>query len=458
MSFIVYFSIAISILYCWITGSNSQSYIMVLPWVYLLSFSVLKGFATKKSNYQISVIMVLALLWIRMIFLPMYGLSEGLYSRMDSNVDSLAVILCCYECLVVTIVLLFIATKKDSVSKQDLTLRGSPTIYMLFILFALGIFVIYGRDLSLFEFGIKTIGERIDREGDITDERVVIIRQIVSSGYLFLFFCFISSLKKSFDISKNRSFLYCSILLSAMMVCVIIGERRSAQIYIAFSCIWLLSHIYSKYSKRIILSIGSVALFVLITMTIYKQFNAFLYNSYEEAVHYGSFSEGMSAGIIDAYFNGIDTIAKNIKFAQTAGLSISNLFYDFFRSFFGLHYFLKGGLLTSEIYNLQIYGGGQSTGLLLSSVGYGYIYLGPIFAPLFTVFNVIVVCFLEKRMRSTSSIEMSYIWAFVYMRFAYGFLLSFPQLLNSASRYLIINGLIIFFATISKRPSKAQIS
>ena len=336
---------------------------------------------------------------------------------------------------------------------NKLNLYGNVSIYSTFILIALLVYLLMGRNMSLFEFGIKSIGEGLEREGDITNGRVLIVRQIVSSGYLFMFFILINSFKKQFDIFHNRKYLYYSIIISIMMVCVIVGERRSSQIYIAFSCIWLLSHLYPKHSKKVMSWVGATALLVLIFMTIYKQFNAFLYDSYEEALKNSSFEEGMSVGMVDAYFNGIKTIGMNIEFAHNSNLTIFNFIYDIFRSIFGIHYFLKDGLMTSEIYNLHIYGGEQSTGYLLSSVGYGYIYFGALFAPLLTIVNVLIVCFLENKMRNTHSLEMSYIWAYVYMRFAYGCFLSTPPLINSASRFLIINGLILFISSQGMRTS-----
>ena len=231
------------------------------------------------------------------------------------------------------------------------------------------------------------------------------------------------------------------------MVCIIVGERRTSQLYIAFASCWLLIRLFPYQKRSIISFVGGAAVIVISIMTIYKQFHAFLYGSYIEALQNTSMSKGMSPELLDAYFYGIDTVIKNISYGKVANLGIGNLLYDFVRSTFGLHFLFKGdGLMTSQAYNMYIYSGNQTTGLLISSIGYGYIYFGFILAPIFTCINLIIMCSIEKRMRICDSIEMAYIWAFIFMRFGFGFLGAIPPLINIATQTLLIKGGIYFAA------------
>lgn len=454
MFFFVLLSILFSLIICISPQTSPGSFIWALPVTYLFSFLILRKCTSRNNKNQITVIITLILLWMRMVFLPIYGVTSGIYGNGNSSEENMSIFLCSYECIVIALVLTFISKKyslginETSNTNYHIGLKGSPFIYFMFVLMALAVFFLMGRNLNLFEFGFKAIGEGIEREGDIIDSREITIRQIVSSGYLYLFFIFINIFKNNYEKTNSRRYLYYSIIFAAMMVCVIVGERRTSQIYIAFSCIWLLVHLYPSHKRSIVSYIGISALFVIITMTIYKQFHAFLYDSYEEAVQRGSLEGGFSAGLIDAYFNGINTVKLNLEFASSRSVDVYNFFYDIFRSIFGLHYFFKGGLSTSELYNLQLYGGEQSTGFLLSSIGYGAIYFGVFLAPLISIVNILIVCWLERKMRSSSTIEFTYIWAFVYMRFAYGALGSIPPLISSASRMLIINGFIIYIASL----------
>ena len=204
---------------------------------------------------------------------------------------------------------------------------------------------------------------------------------------------------------------------------------------------------FPSAQKRINRAIIGAAVFVLIMMTVYKHFNAFLYDSYSEAIENASFNEVFSPGMFDAYFYGINTIVKNINFGEISQLGIFHSLYDLARCTFGLNFCVPRNIgLTSELYNLYLYGGEQSHGYLLSSIGYGYIYLGIVLAPLFSCINIICLMFFERKMKTATSVEMTYIWAFVFMRFGFGVLGSLPPLVSLITRYLFFSGSIYLLA------------
>lgn len=69
-----------------------------------------------------------------------------------------------------------------------------------------------------------------------------------------------------------------------------------------------------------------------------------------------------------------------------------------------------------------------------------------LFAPIFTSMNICIMSFLETRMRICKSIEMCYILAYIYMRFAFGCLGSLPPLIGASTMFLFIKGLIFMTA------------
>lgn len=452
IKYLTYFTIFIAILESFIRLWGSHYvYLTLFPIAYLFSFQSLVKYAGKGCHYRITVVIVLLMYWIRMVALPIYGIANGAYlaSYGKGNI-SIAIILCVYECIVVTLFLYYMNNKKQKAILETNTrvLVGNRLVYTVFLLIVLFIYANYGRQIHFFEFFVKDIGTEIEREGDIVNSRYLIIRQFISSGILFTFFILIDLFRKHYVFSKRRIYVFLGIILAIMLVGIISGERRTSQVYTAFASCWLLINIFPNYKRRIVLSISSIALFVLVMMTIYKQYNAFLYDTYEEALENKTLAQGFSLGLMDAYYNGINTVSKNLYFGSDENLSITNLLYDFARSIFGLSYLLKDKMmLTVELYNYRIYGGEQTNGFLFSSISYGYIYLGFLLSPLFTIISVWVALFLERKMRVAKSIEMTYILAIVYMRFAFGFLGAFPPLLNMASRYLIINGSIFAIAS-----------
>lgn len=132
----------------------------------------------------------------------------------------------------------------------------------------------------------------------------------------------------------------------------------------------------------------------------------------------------------------------NLDFIKTVELSFTNMLYDFLRSIFGLHLLMKdNGFTTTQLYNLSIYGMGQTNGYLFAAISYGYAYFGLLLAPLIPLFNVVVMIGLERLMNRFVSVEMVYIFALIFIRFAFGFESEPMSLINLSTRMFVIYGI-----------------
>lgn len=386
-----------------------------------------------------------------MVFLPAYGIVDGFFDHETNGVllryFNKAVSLSVYEFVFVTLFLVaLVLNQKTTHVRKPLYLHGNKFVYFIFVFIALFLYFTRGRSMGLFEFGLKAIGGDLERSGDIK-EGAVLTRTIIGEGITFLFLILVSVFSRKYHSTSNSKYIVFSIILSMFVISIISGERRTSQIYKGFACIWLLIGLYPTYRKKITGYLVMTAAIVIAGMTIYKHYNAFLYNTYAEAISDAT-GVGMSTGIIDAYFYGLNTISLNLSFANTAPVSFFNLVYDFARNIFGLNFVIsRDYLLTSDLYNLGLTFGESVTGYLLSSVGYGYLYFGFVLSPIFTCMNVSIMVLLERYMRTTTSIEMSYILSILFMRFGFGFLGSFPPLINLTTRIFCISGGIVLVAS-----------
>ena len=450
-SFVVGLTVMASAIMCVSCPNALYKLSVLLPIVFAVEGFILQSAFRNRSNV-VTIGIVGVFLWLRMVLIPLMGANDIDYYKMctaDEMAFYTSLSLIIYESIIVTFATLVFTKNKNrnTISYQvQPILFGNRAVYVLFGLFALVLFLTIGRHLHIYEFAVKTIGQE-ERAEEELDATVLLIRTIISTGLLFSFFYLIDRFRRKYKRTRNSRYVMFSLLAAMFLVCIIVGERRTSQIYTAFSTCWLLIHVYPFSRKKILRAIILTAVFVLSTMTIYKHFNAFLYDSYTEAINNADFEEGLSANIFDAYFYGVNTIIKNIDFSSVTHLSVFHCCYDAARCTFGLNFFVPRSIgLTSELYNLYLSRGEQTHGYLLSSVGYGYIYLGFAFAPIFSAINVALLSFFEKKMRSSLSIEMTYIWAFVFIRFGFGFLGSFPPLLSVVTRYLFLNGLLYYFA------------
>lgn len=430
---------------------SAYNYLFILPTTYIIIYPFINKLSTTAPNNIITTYMVMILMWLRMVLIPLYGASSDMFmyngERTTEDIDT-AILLIMYEAIIISIALYLFSNKEQKYANNTVKLDGNQIIYWGLIFVAIILFFTVGRHMQLFEFGIKTIGEDVERTGDIIDTRLIIVRRIISSGYLFLFMIFIEKMRIRYNEENKNKYPYYAIGAAILMICIIVGERRSAQLYIAFASCWTLIRLFPSNQNGIVRLISVAAVVVLSLMTIYKQFNAFLYDSYAEALISTDVEDGLSPRLLDSYLYGVNTVSSNIAYGNVANLDITNLLYDIVRSIFGFSFFVKGEMdLTSELYNMYLYSGEQKTGLLLSSVGYGYAYFGFILSPLFTIINIIIMILLETKMRLCKSLEMSYIWAYIYMRFAFGFLGSIPPLISSATQTLFISGGLYWLAS-----------
>ena len=448
-----------SAIVCIATLSGIYLYVSVVPVAFLVYVFFLSMMPRLWIRRPLSLNILTGMLWLRMVLLPLYGSIVGFFSATGVSVELGqhlidSVFLCVFDSIAVFVFLFIFSSLKDRRLLGDGAkggLYGRSEVYLFFCGIAALVYFTIGRTMDLFDFAIKPVGTDFERAGDITDSRSLIIRQVVSSGMMFFFIIVLNWIKKKHAITNSNKYFFLSLVCAFLFIAIISGERRTSQLYKAFASGFVLLSLYPSKKRETLLFIGIFAFAILALMTIYKQFYGFMYGSYSEAIQNASMEQGFSYSLLDAYFYGLDTIAKNIHYGQMINTGIGQFFYDFFRNVFGLSFFVPGDrLLTSQMYNSVIYSGNQFTGLLLSSVGYGYLFMGYLLAPIITVFNVMLMLFFENCMRRARAIEWLYIFAIVFIRFAFGVLGSTPPLINLVTRFLVINALIIGFARLFK--------
>ena len=184
---IINISSLVAVLYCLLSLKGVYSYVSLIPITFAFSFNLSKSFSFVWSKRRITAYVVYSLLWLRMVFLPLYGCVSQAYSSHVSNELTAhfigSVVLCIYDCIAIVLCLLMydLGHKRSlqtlGIGHSSSSLYGNRAIYVMYVLFAVIIFFALGRGYHLFDFAIKQIGAGLEREGDITDSRFLIIRQ-----------------------------------------------------------------------------------------------------------------------------------------------------------------------------------------------------------------------------------------------------------------------------------------
>lgn len=443
---------SVVILICNHTGYD---FIEILPLTYAMSV-VVCYFTELKYRNRITVWGFLIISYLRYALCPLLGvLSGSLLIRTKAYSEyaaSLTALLMAIELVIATSFLLFCCrlsafSTKNTNSSQELHLRGSPQLYMMFIMLAIVLcFLLWNRaDLKISFIKIQSDTEfRIgDQSGVLTNMVSMLLTTALTVLFLVVVDYFRGKSRQLFNRQRKRGAFVC-VVFALVLICIIIGERRSRQIYLTFSLTCVLLRTFVDQKKFILKWILSVSVVVIGLATIYKTFNVFLYDTYATALKHSDFSLLDMAQTLDAYCYGLDTTMRNISFARANHLSFSVLIFDALRSTFGISFFVKGhGQTTISRYNNWLYAGAKDVGYLFSSTGYGYLYFSLVLFYLMICARIIFTLSFEQLMKKTHSLEFFYVWSFSLIVNIFAFYGSISPQINLLSRMIVVFSLIV---------------
>lgn len=445
---------------------NEYSMIIVLPILYLV-FSFILGETIRqrrKNVYRTTGWLLIGLQWLRCVLSPALGALCGYYSNIGSHIDSdaasLAVCMLIYETMAVFIfacfAIRFSGQEKDVYRGELMTLSGDVKIYALFILFAFGLMIIT-RNVP-FQFFALSSG---------TSTRLVLqensnlaLDTVIMYGLTFLVIIVIAEMHKKYLVSDRELYLNIALIAIVIRVSLISSESRLALVYQIGTGLMLMIKMFPKKRKKTVRILLIAAIAVIGLLTIYKVFYAFMFDSYLQALaSRTNFSLLDISAQLDAYFYGVKTVARNFSYVRSSSdASLLRWLLDIVRNTFGVHYAFRGNTKTTiEAYNLYVYSGRATSGYLFSSIAYGYMYYGIVFAPVSTIINFILACMMEKRIRSICHIEIYYIMCLAYIRFAVSQFAVFGATWNYVSRTLVIGMFVIGLASIGRLKSKSRV-
>ncbi|RAK44102.1 hypothetical protein BHU61_10015 [Macrococcus epidermidis] len=401
--------------------------------------------------------------WIRFVLLPiLLALSNGKEgfnyinpSAISLNLSIFLMVVELFASYIFAAILFMYFLNKSSNGKikdnQPTSLLGNYYIYFVFVLFSIFILIFKGIPEGVVRFFYIAIDGTNGRVGDNKETSNVLIQYIITSGAFVFFMITTWHMYELYKKNGKRIYYYISLIAALYNVSIIVGERRTAQIYIAIVTIYILIQLYPKFKKNIIFTICGVAFVILLFMSIYKFFGAFATGSYITAIQNSNNDISFWARTFQSYYFGPENIASVIEFSDKHQLDMKQLFYDNLRSIFGINFLIdKSAYVTSQIYNLYIYKGVQTTGHVISSVGYGYLYFGIYFSSFFACFNIFISTLLERMAKHSDKIEVKFILTYLLIRFCTNLYVNSPALITFSTILLGTTGLVVMFSSIFK--------
>ncbi|MGX7132233.1 O-antigen polymerase [Enterococcus songbeiensis] len=430
------------------------------------TFFLYKNFFSTSMRFLLTNIGILIMFFLRMVLSPLFSALSGwyfeaAYAPMIENNLSLAILLISYECFISFLFLGLISKPKviNQTEKYDLKLIGNNLFYIVFILFGIIVFLLWGRN-GLVSFGILTsdIGERI---GDNTNQFLNLVIQIIKITCTLLFLLLLSLLQKSYTQKKSFKLVLFAIILAVLNTSVIVGERRTIMLFTAISSFLLIIVVFKKYRNQILLW-GILSTLILLGLaSFYKSYLANQFGSYSDAISNTTFTLSDISQDLQAYFTGPQNVSIAILTRRSHSPNFLNLLYDFARSFFGFNFLVKDRdmSLTSELFNNVFYSSNNyKSGHILSSIGFGYYYFGAILAPIFTIFHIKLSTIIEKILNKSRSYESLYFWSYILSRVIFNIYYSTPSMIIFITQNMFTLGLVFLIGSLISRKGKANIN
>lgn len=438
----------IIIVACFDQIEEGYQLVAVMPVLYGVMFMLFYNWIFR-TDYTITVTLYFGFQFLRLVVMPaaiaLAGEKVSSYLGVHSDTVRLATGLMLIEFFAVSLYVIIRAQKKIyKLRTERPTLAGNAIAYILFAMLAVAAYLYFkSRGINLVNFIALAAGEG-ERQGDSTDTLTSLATAIVTLAISFIFLLIVDHNQRRYSLQKRNQYSNRAIFAAMLVVCIIVGERRSAQIYSAITTCYILMLAFPEKKKRIVLLVAGVAAAVFAFMSIYKMFAVFVHDSYAEALENAEWSVADFASLLQSYFAGPENISLAVEFGEASNLKIEQAFFDFARSTVPISFLMKShGTVTSVLMNNYIYAGEQDAGHVLSATGYGYIFGGALLCWVPMLLNMAIAFFAEKQFRAAKSYEGIYIWLTVMLRFALNISANTPALVSAATNYLFTSGVAL---------------
>lgn len=376
--------------------SSYYDYMFLLPLTFffccIIFFPV---FMRVIDNFGI--LLIIALFFVRMCVSPalisVYGINETIKINLEENTQK-AIFLVCYECIVVfAAVLILILRDKDYNKVKSFYIKDNRErnrVYTILIASFALLTVLYVLEPHIFDI-YRTIFDILDPNFSSIENSYIIDKYgttlvkkftLVLSNYMIKVLRIVVPCLIMERLSKSKR-IYLSRFLSLLCVIssfLIVDGAIARSLYYAVILIFVYVYLYSpKHAMWKILGLFMCgAGFVLIYWIL-------RYSTSEEKSIQGFFDYFSRA--LSSYFSGVNVVSGSFNLPKDINTQFHYFIYDYAKSIpFGNTLFGLTGAEIAVWFNEV----NNSSGQIPSTIGMGYYYFGPVFAPVYSIIFTIL--------------------------------------------------------------------
>ncbi|MFA0533131.1 hypothetical protein AB4528_10015 [Vibrio breoganii] len=318
------------------------------------------------------------------------------------------------------------------VKVKESFLEGNKIFYLAFIFSVFICYFLIAKGTGLVSFFVVAKSTVAKHDIGVVE---LLLRQslVISMAIIFLWGIHRANVYEQLN-EQKRFFIV--LFLGILLVGMIVGGRRSVQLFTSVLAAVFIIERFPKYKLRTLFAIFGTSAIVIVAVTLHRWFGS---------LDGGSASLGVEfwALYFQTYFAGPDSVATPMSFFRDVQPDNWLILFDFARSIFGLSQLLKDvSLTTSQLYNYDLYFGEQITGQLIFAPVYGYYYLGFLFSPIIIGLNVLLCALFEKLFSTSRSLEFKFLWLYCFLRVAFNLMVNTPTIITVVTLFIGTMGLL----------------
>lgn len=406
----------ISIISIMISDLSLPDNLIVLPTMYLFLFILLPMFSEYVFKY-IGITMLNISMLIRYAVTPLlnsiYGieLSIGVPTAIDSQFKAINIM--AFEMVSVMAIWCLFYKKFYSEKATPVEIKSSSNLFgWVFLTFAALILIINPEILGRYTFIwlASVLKSKTIIEGASINFLIIQLAQIVLTVSL------LNLIYRFYRGDRNIWCLFLSIFVIILSASFITSTSRFSVILPLTTGFFTLIILFQKYRKFLIATASIVILIVISLTTMLKRQTIDSMNMSTKSSISGL--EGMNTDL-QLYFSGITNVAHAIetKFVFSP-FNFDAIFSDLFRNIPVINKVFESRTSALISYNEMFYNRILISDQILPNIGQGFLYFGPLLAPIFSVISVIVVMILDRQILKSKSVFEVYIFTYLCLKFA----------------------------------------
>lgn len=367
--------------------------IYLLPIAFLLTFYWGIGqLVFIKNTIGVKIIFITEIL--RYLILPFLIFKTSYYTGMGYNPNpkyiEIAIYLMVYEIFLVNLLAMIfkISSKNKFGLKNIVNYKNNDRIEKitcLFLILTILLLILKPNSISDINFILLKKNVEVSNDFITTLTRILFI---ISKNLIYLL-CTIK-LSEKYKKSKKIRFLNLGYLITFLNISIYLNDNRANLLMFGVASLFVLINVFPEYKERTVKFIIISILFLIIIVTLTKNFGVELNNLGNNK----SIDLQKITKTLQAYVAGPRNIAQSIEMGNIYNgyINLKMLISDLFRSFLGLSKLVSSisYYSTVNLFNIYIYGSSISKDQIIPILGQGYVYFNMFLSPLFLlIFNYI---------------------------------------------------------------------